>query len=170
MGALLEELKDRNLVIEELKDKLECYSLRRRQEYEASYRCVSLMLDAMTIKMHLQYFPQTQTMSGYVDMGDRLNEMDVASEAVVFMVVGLQGDWKSPIAYYLTAETQNALVEHVLEEQHHRQIRVVCMMTDDHASNVGMCIRLGCDLKSNPCEPLKTHFPFPVTLDSVCVN
>lgn len=30
-------------------------------------------------------------MSGFVDMGDRLNKTDVATGAVVFMVVGLQG-------------------------------------------------------------------------------
>ena len=146
---------------------------RRRQEDEAKYGCVTLMLDAMAIKKHVQYDPQTQTMSGFVDMGDRMNETDIASEALVFMVVGLQGYWKAPIAYYLTKsltpETQKVLVEHALEELHHRQIRVVCMTMDGHASNVSMCTQLGCHLKGNPCEPLKTHFPHPVTHDKVFV-
>ncbi len=102
---------------------------RRRQEDEVKYGCVTLMLDAMAIKNHIQHNPQTQTMFGYVDMGDRLNETDIASEVLVFMVVGLQGYWKAPIAYYLTKsltpESQKVLVEHALEEPHHRQIRVV---------------------------------------------
>ncbi|XP_058622508.1 THAP domain-containing protein 6-like isoform X2 [Onychostoma macrolepis] len=169
MQALLEELKEKNLINEELKDNLECYSdlpvhllsrqgveytkaqrdfaltlhlhgpkayhylrdtlhihlphpsslqrwlssldarpglnkmmldmlERRCQEDEVKYGCVTLMLDAMSIKNHVQYDPQTQTMFGYVDMGDRLNETDVASEVLVFMVVGLQGYWKAPIA------------------------------------------------------------------------
>ena len=89
------------------------------------------------------------------------------------MVVGLQGYWKAPIAYYLTKsltpESQKVLVEHALEELHHRQIRVVCMTMDGHASNVSMCSQLGCDLKADPCEPLKTHFPHPVTHDNVFV-
>lgn len=34
-------------------------------------------------KKHVQYNPQTQTMPGFVDMGDGLNETDVASEALV---------------------------------------------------------------------------------------
>ncbi|KAK0144600.1 DNA transposase THAP9 [Merluccius polli] len=244
MQALLEELKEKNLINEELKDKLECYSdlpvhllsrqgveytkaqrdfaltlhlhgpkaylylretldihlphpsslqrwlssldarpglnklmldmlERRRQEDEGKYGCVTLMLDAMSIKSHVQHDPQTQTMSGYVDMGDRLNETDIASEALVFMVVGLQGYWKAPIAYYLTKsltpETQRVLVEHALEELHHRQIRVVCMTMDGHASNVSMCTQLGCKLKADPCEPLKTHFPHPITHDKVFV-
>ena len=49
---------------------------RRRQEDEVKYGCVTLMLDAMSIKKHVQHDPQTQTMFGYVDMGDRLNETD----------------------------------------------------------------------------------------------
>ncbi|TKS70553.1 DNA transposase THAP9 [Collichthys lucidus] len=159
MQALLEELKEKNLINEELKDKLECYSdlpvhllskqgveytkaqrdfaltlhlhgpkayhylrdtlhihlphpsslqrwlaldarpglnkmmldmlERRRQEDEDKYGCVTLMLDAMSIKKHVQHDPQTQTMLGYVDMGDRLNETDLATEALVFMVVSL---------------------------------------------------------------------------------
>lgn len=75
---------------------------RRRQEDQVKYGCVTLMLDAMSIKNHVQYDPQTQTMFGYVDMGDRLNETDMASDVLVFTVVGLQGYWKAPIAYYLT--------------------------------------------------------------------
>lgn len=60
------------------------------------------MLDAMSIKSHIQHNPQTQTILGYVDMGDGLNETDIASQVLVFMVVGFQGYWKAPIAYYLT--------------------------------------------------------------------
>lgn len=114
---------------------------RRRQEDEVKYRCVTLMLDAMSIKNHVQYDPQTQTMFGYVDMGDRLNETDIASDVLVFMVVGLQGYWKAPIAYYLTksltAQSQTVLVEHALEELHRRQIRVVCMTMSVCALNLG---------------------------------
>uniref|UniRef100_A0A8P4G7W2 THAP-type domain-containing protein n=1 Tax=Dicentrarchus labrax TaxID=13489 RepID=A0A8P4G7W2_DICLA len=41
---------------------------RRHQEDEVKYGCVTLMLDAMSIKNHVQYDPQTQTMFGYVDI------------------------------------------------------------------------------------------------------
>lgn len=66
---------------------------RLRQEDETKYGVVTLMLDAMAIKKHVQYDPQTQTMSGFVDMGERINQTDIASEALVFLVVGLQGYW-----------------------------------------------------------------------------
>lgn len=43
------------------------------------------------------------------------------------------------------------------------------MTMDGHAFNVSMCTQLGCDLKEDPCEPLKTNFPHPVTHDNVFV-
>lgn len=148
--------------------------LKRKQEEDpAKYGCVSLMLDAMAIRKHVQYNPHTQEMSGFVDMGDGMNETDVATEALVFMVVGLQGHWKAPIAYYLTKslspETQKVLLVHALEELHERGIRVVCVTMDGHASNVSMCNQLGCQLKGNPVEPLKTFFAHPVTGERVFV-
>ncbi|KAJ4925088.1 hypothetical protein JOQ06_017826 [Pogonophryne albipinna] len=106
-------------------------------------------------------------------MGDGNNETDVATEALVFMVVGLQGHWKAPIAYYLTKslspETQRVLLSHALEELHARGIRVVSVTMDGHASNVSMCNQLGCELKGNPQEPLQTSFPHPSTGDKVFV-
>ena len=112
-------------------------------------------------------------MSGFVDMGDGNNETDVASEALVFMVVGLQGHWKAPIAYFLSKslspEPQGVLLSQALEELHARGIRVVCLTMDGHASNVGMCNQLGCELKGGPREPLQTSFPHPVTGEKVFV-
>ncbi len=148
--------------------------LKRRQEEDpAKYGCVTLMLDAMAIKKHIQYNPQTQKMSGFVDMGDGMNETDVATEALVFMVVGLQGHWKAPISYYLTntlsPDTQKVLILHALEELHERGIRVLCITMDGHASNISMCTQLGCQLKANPHEPLKTFFSHPVTGENVFV-
>ncbi|KAK7128284.1 hypothetical protein R3I93_020780 [Phoxinus phoxinus] len=121
---------------------------RRCQRDQAKYGCVALMLDAMSIRKHVQYNPHTQSMSG-LDMGDGNSETDVAT--LVFMVVGLQGHWKAPIAYVLTKslspETQRVLLSHALEELHARGIRVVCVTMDGHASNVSMCNQLGCELK-----------------------
>ncbi len=131
------------------------------------------MLDAMAIKKHVQYNPHTQTMSGFVDRGDGFNETDTTTEALVFMVVGLQGHWKPQIAYYLTKslsrETQKVLVVQALEELHAHGVRVVCLTMDGHASNVSTCNQLGCEVKRNLREPLKTCFLHPVTGERVFV-
>lgn len=99
------------------------------------------MLDAMAIGKHVQYDPHMQSMSGFVDICDGNSETDFATEALMFMMVGLHGDWKAPIAYYLTRslspETQRVLLSHALEEL-------------EVASNFSMCSQLGCELKGNP--------------------
>ncbi|CAK6972411.1 DNA transposase THAP9 isoform X2 [Scomber scombrus] len=69
----------------------------------------------------------------------------------------------------LSPETQRVLLSHALEELHARGIRVVCVTMDGHASNVRMCKQLGCELKGNPREPLKTSFPHLVTGEKVFV-
>ncbi|KAL7399280.1 hypothetical protein ABVT39_022445 [Epinephelus coioides] len=40
---------------------------------------------------------------------------------------------------------------------------------DGHASNISMCNQLGCELKRNPHEPLKTSFVHPVTGERVFI-
>ncbi|KAL0965917.1 hypothetical protein UPYG_G00287830 [Umbra pygmaea] len=101
--------------------------LERRCQGNQAKMDVSLMLDSMSIRKHVQYNPHTQSKSGFVGMGDRNSETDVATEALVFMVVGLQGHWKAPFAYFLTKslspETQMVLLSHALEKLHARGIR-----------------------------------------------
>ena len=71
------------------------------------------MLDAMSIGQHVDYNWRTGAHSGYVDLGQGAEEEE-AKEALVFMLVGLNGGWKAPIAYYLTkgltADSQKELV------------------------------------------------------------
>ena len=146
---------------------------RKREEDPVKYGRVALMLDGMAIRKHVQYSPHSQKMTGFVDMGDGLNETDIATEALVFMVVGLQGHWKAPIAYYLTKsltpDTQKVLLVHALEALHERGIRVMSLTMDGYASNISMCNQLGCQLKANPCESLKTFFPHLATGERVFV-
>lgn len=121
------------------------------------------MIDAMSIKKHITYDAATKTMTGFVDLGDGPDEDNVASEALMFMVVGLQSHWKAPVAYFITktlqAETQKVLVEHMLHALHEKDINVVCMTMDGHGTNISMMSMLGCELTLG--QPLKTHFNHP---------
>lgn len=145
----------------------------RKKEDPAKFGQVCLMVDAMAIRRQVQYDSHTQTMTGFVDLGDGIDETSVASEALVFMVVGLQGHWKMPIAYFfistLTPDTQKVLLQHALEALHERGIKVLCVTMDGHLSNISMCTMLGCQLKLNPLEPLQTFFAHPSTGERVFV-
>ena len=73
----------------------------------------------MAIRRHIDYNWHNGTYSGYVDLGHG-PEAEEAKEALVFMLVGMSGGWKAPIAYYLTkgltAETQKELVVHSINK------------------------------------------------------
>ncbi len=73
-------------------------------------------MDAVAFRRQLQYEPHTQTTTDFVDLGDGTDETSAASQALVFMVVGLQGLWKTPIACFFfrtfTPDIQKALLQH----------------------------------------------------------
>lgn len=96
---------------------------------------------------------QTKKTTGFVDLGDGTDENTEASEALVFMVVGLQGHW-----YFVTSNPNMfASSWHALHALEKRGINAVCLAMNRNASNVSMCTMLGCQIRLN-LEPLKTYF------------
>lgn len=97
----------------------------------------------MAIRRQVQRDSHTQTMTDFVDLGDGTDETNVASEALVFMVVGLRGHWKTAIAYFsiqtFTLNTQKALLLHALEKLHEQGVKVLCVTMDGQLSNISMC-------------------------------
>jgi hypothetical protein len=136
-----------------------------------SYTNVALMLDAMAIRQQLVYSPSQQKMLGTVDLGlSEGNEVELAKEALVFMVVGLRGGWKAPVAYYFTntlsSATQKELLLHCVEALHSVGVFVRTLTMDGHATNLGMCRQLGCTLNVESMNPTFTH---PVTQQIIYV-
>jgi hypothetical protein len=129
------------------------------------YGKVALMIDAMALKKHVSFDPTTQRSIGYVDLGFGSSEEEVASEALVLMVVGLMGHWKAPIAYFFSRtcnqETQKNLVEAALVALAEQGLTVVSLTMDGHATNLGMARLFGCDFRDP--RNLTTTFPHPST-------
>lgn len=149
-------------LLDSMKQKLE--------EDPENYTNVCLTLDAMSIKKAIQFNKKTGKMVGFADFGDGVDESTVATEALVFMITGLRGQWKTPIGYFitktLTPDTQKTLVENALIALHERGFIVQCITMDGHATNVAMCHLFGCHLKlarSEEISSFNTSFPHPAT-------
>lgn len=124
---------------------------RKREEDPDNYSSVCLMMsDDMILTEDCQYNHKTKTNAGFVDLGDHVDNTDMASRALVFMLVGLRSHWKVPIGYYMfrsmSDETREVLLVHALEELHERGIKVLCVNSE---------------------EPSQTSFPHPVTGETV---
>jgi len=123
-------------------------------------RC-SFQLDAMSIRRQISYDAHTGRMFGFVDIGSGDdNSTEEAKEALVFMLVGIQGYWKIPIAYFLTntltAAAQKELVILTLQELEDRGFEVIAVTMDGHASNMAMCQLLGGSLNVQDPRPYFT--------------
>lgn len=87
-----------------------------------------MVIDAMAIKKQIEFDAHKQQFTGFVDLGMADESEIEAKEVLVFMLVGLRGRWKAPIAYYLTnvlsSEVQHQLVSHVLDRVNEHQLQV----------------------------------------------
>ena len=121
-----------------------------------------LLLDAMAIKQQIDYDTHKQKFTGYVDLGNG-DELDCeAKEVLVFMLVGLKGHWKAPIAYFFTrslpVEVQTELVTHCLSKLQELGFCVRVVTMDGHATNKAMCKKFGCNLSLDDIAHFKPSF------------
>ena len=102
----------------------------------------SLMLDEMSIMRHLDF--DGKRVVGYVDVGTHVDDdsLPEATEALVFLVVCLNGSWKVPIAYFLIhglsgVERAN-IVKQCLEKLHEVGVKVVGLICDGPSCHMSM--------------------------------
>lgn len=125
----------------------------------------SLMLDEMSIKKHVDIIGGKTW--GYVDFGTNLafdDNTDHASEALVLMVVALNGQWKLPIAYFLisslTGEEKANIVNEALIKLYECGVIITSLTSDGPRVNFTMIKELGA--KINDLDNIQPYFLHPV--------
>ena len=109
------------------------------------------MLDGMCIRKSVQYDQHTSKYVDFVSLGAEFSpsEDELATEALVFMAVGLTASWKCPFAYFLikgiSASIQSELVSHALQLLEDTGIQVLALTLDGHKTNMAMLRKLGCN-------------------------
>ena len=92
-----------------------------------------LVIDAMTLHSDRVWDPKGQSYVGTVDYGTAAPEAtdEPATEALVFMVVGMTNHWKHPIAYVLqdkcSAYVQAQLIKDCIGHLHTDGINVLAV-------------------------------------------
>jgi hypothetical protein len=109
-----------------------------------------LVFDAMAIRKQTLWDPKQDEFVGFVNYGPAQIESPetMASEALVFALVGLRSHWKCPIAYFLidklSASVQAELVRKALVLTAEIGLKVWCITSDGTSSNVATFKLLGC--------------------------
>ena len=134
-----------------------------------------LVIDAMSIRKQTIWNPQKDSYSGFVDFGNEIpNEHPekLATEALVFLLVGTRSHWKCPVGYFLTdkmnAKDQATLVKKCLEKAANASLKVWSVTADGTAVNINTFEILGCQFSGN-YESIKSSFENPATKEDVFV-
>ncbi|KAL9695719.1 hypothetical protein quinque_015004 [Culex quinquefasciatus] len=95
---------------------------------------------------------------------DLQDHITPAKEALVFMVTGIQEQWKVPVAYFLssglTASEKANIVQMMLQALSEAGVQIVALTFDGTSTNIAMANNLGCNLK--PDDPsFSTSFRHP---------
>lgn len=129
----------------------------------------SLQMDEMSIRRLIEW--NGKKLTGYVDLGTNLDgdNLPEAKEALVFLLVGVNGHWKLPVAYFflngLNSSEKANLVLRLLEHIHETGVIVNGFTFDGTTTNFKTATCLGADF-SNP-ENLKTSFQHPITKEDI---
>lgn len=116
---------------------------------------VSLCFDEMSIRKHVQWSDSMKKFLGFVDIGqnNKSGELKIASNALVFMVNGLNQEFSLPIAYYfithLKAEEKADLLLEIITAITKTGIQLTNVTFDGLSSNIKMCNLLGASFKLN---------------------
>ena len=119
----------------------------------------------MSIKASTTYNKTTGNFEGIVDLGNEIvvdDENEVATEALVFMLVSLRKSWKYPIGYVLInkvdATTLHSLLSHALLSIEHK-LQVYSITMDGTSTNLAAMELFGCKLK-DPGRNFDGRFEF----------
>ena len=117
-----------------------------------------LVVDAMSIHKMTIYDKNRKSFVGLVDYGTAVPEVDAteATEALVFMIVGLTGNWKHPVGYVLqdkcSANVQAQLINDCIGLLSEVGLNVHGLVFDRSPTNQLTARKLGC--KMNVEEPI----------------
>ena len=125
---------------------------------------VVLVVDAMSIHKMTIYHKYSKSFAGLVDYGNTVPEADAteATEALVFMIVGLTGNWKHPVGYVLqdkcSANVQAQLINDCTGLLSEVGLNVHGLVFDGSPTNQLTARKLGCKMNvEEPIHCLSTH-------------
>ncbi|GFO42646.1 THAP domain containing 9 [Plakobranchus ocellatus] len=122
----------------------------------------SLMLDEMAIIKKIEF--DGKKTFGFVDIGSGVTDdgAPAATQALVFMVVCVNGSWKVPIDFFfihgMTGKEKANLVRECLHQLGQIGIKVISLTCDGFSCHFAMLSDLGASMDP---ENLDTSFPHP---------
>ncbi|XP_064306479.1 DNA transposase THAP9 isoform X1 [Phalacrocorax carbo] len=86
---------------------------------EQAYCYCALMVQDMSLQKRQEWDPQTQHLTGFVDLGAGVLDADeapLASEVIILMAVGISSPWTAPLGYFFVNSTTGCLLAQLLRQ------------------------------------------------------
>jgi DNA transposase THAP9 len=152
-------------------------ALKVKHNQEKPLYC-NLAIDEMGIRKAECYDPSTKKMFGRVSVPgtDEDLNLELASNAFVFLLVSVEENWKLPVGYFLinsiTAQQKASLVEICIKKIMSVGIKVLGLTFDGLAANLAMSNLLGCSIDTRNLDAMRPYFlvgdqPISVFYDAV---
>lgn len=131
----------------------------------------ALMLDEMAIKKQIEF--RANRTWGYEDCGVGIKDdsLKCATEALVLLVVSVDGSWKIPVAYFLinslTGAEKANIVKQGLKKLHEVGVTVASVTCDGPSAHFTMAKHLGANV--DDILNLKPYFEHPFTKSNVYI-
>ncbi|RVE40074.1 hypothetical protein evm_015276, partial [Chilo suppressalis] len=128
----------------------------------------ALSLDEMAIRRRIEW--DGKKILGHVDIGSGIegDHVGIAKEALVFLVTGINCNFKVPVGYFLVdginGRQRADLIMQCLELIAETGIQIISLTFDGCAANMAMVQCLNCSIKDK-----KYYFPHPSTNNPVVV-
>lgn len=117
----------------------------------------SLTIDEMAIRKHVQFCGGKTY--GFVDFGGEVlaDRSQEAKDALVLMLVAINGSWKIPVGYFLTyslsGQQKAQIVKQCITKVEECDVKVVSLTFDGACSNISMAKQLGAHLDLEDLRP-----------------
>lgn len=140
------------------------------------YGC--LMFDEMNFRQQSLWNTNSKQYEGFIDMGsyyadDQQPVLPLATQILVYMVTGINENFKIPVAYFLInglkTHEKAALTNEVLTRISATGIKLIAMTFDGYSTNVSMCRYLGADFDNYQAfirDPVDTNRKIYILLDA----
>ncbi|KFZ45511.1 DNA transposase THAP9, partial [Antrostomus carolinensis] len=86
---------------------------------DQAYRYCALMVQDVALQKQQEWDPQTQRLTGFVDLGAGVLDADeapLASEAIILMAVGTSSPWTAPLGYFFVNSLTGSLIAQLLRQ------------------------------------------------------
>ena len=132
---------------------------KKTENYDKKDKVCALLFDEIFINMGLYYNTKTDRVEGVEDFGEGGRTNREANHMMVFMLRGLNSNWKLPVAFHAVngtcpSEVIAKLIPEIVREMKKIDIDVICSISDQGPTNRGAITSLRSNCPEGETDPV----------------